>query len=359
MKSRSEPLLWLQLLGLGAIPLELLLVLLLLAGSDPGPFPGVERLLTWGLGAVAPSVLLWRMPPDPLSLVVVCTAVQRRTPTQLGLTKEPMGLPLKVLLASGTALLLPLLWWLDTTSVLASSYALLATTNRLVALVAVAPLLTLMVWQWQQLLQATVLLSRDQQAKEPPEEPEGWSVEGNEQRLCLGLPWLYLPALVLPELPEEPAKTFAMSQPDVPQALEGPSEAGPSEALQDDAAEPEASQEDPEGNPPNTETAAFESEEIEAPGESASELEVMPDNSTEDWSAAELAIASEGQDSLAIAPKDSQLVPPEENQFRGPVITDVEFTPVDATPLESAPIAIEPEETAEEAEGSDLDPEIG
>ena len=37
MQPRSEPLLWLQCLALGAIPLELLLIRLVLAGADPGP----------------------------------------------------------------------------------------------------------------------------------------------------------------------------------------------------------------------------------------------------------------------------------------------------------------------------------
>ena len=53
MQPRSEPLLWLQCLALGAIPLELLLIRLVLAGADPGPVPGVERFLIvggWGPG---------------------------------------------------------------------------------------------------------------------------------------------------------------------------------------------------------------------------------------------------------------------------------------------------------------------
>ena len=48
MQSRREPLLWLQCLAIGVIPLELLLIRLLLAGADPGPVPMVERLLIWG-----------------------------------------------------------------------------------------------------------------------------------------------------------------------------------------------------------------------------------------------------------------------------------------------------------------------
>ena len=64
MSSRSEPLLWLQGLAIGAIPLELLLIRLVLAGADPGPVPGVERVLIWGVGVLAPAVALWRRPAD-------------------------------------------------------------------------------------------------------------------------------------------------------------------------------------------------------------------------------------------------------------------------------------------------------
>ena len=214
MTARSEPLLWLQLIGLGAIPLELLLVLLLLAGSDPGPFPGLERVLTWAFGAVGPSVLLWRMAPDPFSLLLICTPVRLRTPDQLGFSQQPMGLPLKLLLASGTAFLLPLLWWLDTTSVLATSYALLPTPNRVAALVAVAPLLTLMVWQWQQVAQATLLLGRNHQPTLPPP-GAGGPPAAPRQSLCLGLPWLRLPALTQAATPE------LLQQPEGPTRAQG------------------------------------------------------------------------------------------------------------------------------------------
>ena len=56
MTPRSEPLLWLQLIAVGVLPLEALLLLLLLAGSDPGPLPGLERLLCWAIGALAPEL---------------------------------------------------------------------------------------------------------------------------------------------------------------------------------------------------------------------------------------------------------------------------------------------------------------
>jgi len=345
--ARSEPLLWLQLIGLGAIPLELLLVLLLLAGSDPGPFPGLERVLTWALGAVAPSVLLWRMPPDPLSLLLVCTPVRLRTPEQLGFSQQPLGLPLKLLLASGTALLLPLLWWLDTTSVLATSYALLPTPNRWAALVAVAPLLTLMVWQWQQLVQAAVLLGRNHQQTAPPLRGGGPSVATHHQPLCLGLPWLRLPAL---------------AQTTTPALLQGPER--PLEAQGEGTTEPIPVEVQPE-SPPNDQAESLPSQWVGELGEAPSDPEAMDEGSSEDPAPEEPSAeppetATEDQDSVQIAPEAPEapegdpLASTDKKQPEEPEITDVDFTPLD-----SAAVAVEPEEAAEEAEGTDLDPQIG
>ena len=335
MTARSEPLLWLQLIGLGAIPLELLLVLLLLAGSDPGPLPGLERVLTWSLGAVAPSVLLWRMPPDPFSLLLVCTPVRLRTPDQLAFSQQPMGLPLKLLLASGTALLLPLLWWLDTTSVLATSYALLPTPNRMAALVAVAPLLTLMVWQWQQLAQASVLLGRNHQ-QTPATHGAGEPSPATRQPLCLGLPWLRLSVLTQ-------ATTTAL--------LEG------AEGTSDD------------------QTPSLVPDWIDGSPDPASNQGFMEDSSNDDHAPEPPAPTTEGQESVELTPEDrnekagvdqedNPPASPDTKQSREPEITDAEFTPLEQAPLddaqlESAAVAIEPEEAAEKAEGSDLDAQIG
>ena len=345
MTSRSEPLLWLQLIGLGAIPLELLLVLLLLAGSDPGPFPGLERVLTWAFGAVGPSVLLWRMAPDPFSLLLICTPVRLRTPDQLGFSQQPMGLPLKLLLASGTAFLLPLLWWLDTTSVLATSFALLPTPNRLAALVAVAPLLSLMVWQWQQVAQATLLLGRNQQPTLPPP-GAGGPPAAPRQPLCLGLPWLRLPALTQAATPE------LLQQPE-----------GPNRAQWE---KPEETQDEmpvePRGEEPGEAALVAEVIAISAPDEPEPE-EASPVGSSPEEPEAQEPAAAESEAEEPAAPTEDQQqnvgVAPGD-----PEITDVEFTPLESAQLddarlESAAVAIEPEEAAEEAEGTDLDPQIG
>ena len=84
---------------------------------------------------------------------------------------------------------------------------------------------------------------------------------------------------------------------------------------------------------------------------------------------------TKGKDSVEVAPEDrkenagidhEEIPPasPDKNQSREPEITDAEFTPLepaqlDEAQLASAAVAIEPEEAAEKAEGSDLDAQIG
>ena len=48
---------WLPLLSLGLLPLELLLLQLILAASDPGPAPKLEILLLWAVAILLPQIL--------------------------------------------------------------------------------------------------------------------------------------------------------------------------------------------------------------------------------------------------------------------------------------------------------------
>lgn len=188
MNARSEPLLWLQLLALGAFPLEALLLLLLLAGDDPGPFPGLERVLCWSLGALAPGILLWRQPADVWSLLVIQTPARGRRDLQRRLSSLQEALLPRLGLLLGVVLALPLLWWLDGTAAFASAFSPVADSPRLFGLLLAALVLAVMLWQWQQLLQALWLLSRNP-AVIAAAAPMA-SVELEERRLCLGLPLL-------------------------------------------------------------------------------------------------------------------------------------------------------------------------
>ena len=194
--SSREPLLWVQLLGLAAWPLEALGLLLLLAGGDPGPFPLVERLFCWGLGALLPAVLFWRLPPDLWSLLLLQVPLRGRRERQLRLSALQASLGLRLVAAAGTLPLLGLVWWADRQGGIAWSLSPLAATPRLGVLLVCAPLLALMLWQWQQLVQAIWLLTRPTDLLEATAPLTLDQAQG--QRLNLGLPLLLLPALTSP-----------------------------------------------------------------------------------------------------------------------------------------------------------------
>ena len=300
MNPRSEPLLWLQLVALGAIPLELLLLLLLLAGADPGPLPGLERLLLWGLGVLAPTILLWRRPADCCSLLVVQVPAAGRSGLQKRLGELQAGLVPRLLFLLGSALLLPLLWWLDTEAVLAAALSPLSDANRLISLLLAAPVLALLTWQWQQLSQSVWLLTRPTGALAEP-----GAAGASQQRLSLGLPVLLLGPLAAdtPPPPAERSSAAPKAEPPAPEmAPSNPEEAGPSGPA---AVAPE-------------QTAAGES--TSAPAAPAPDPAPAPVEK-----AAEEASA----------------------------------TPQDLVPSEVVePIAIEPEQPAADEQGSDLDQEI-
>lgn len=188
-----EPLLWLHLLGPAVLPLEAAALLLLLAGADPGPLPALELLFCWSLGAAGPALLFWRLPPDLWSLLLVQVPLKGRRPDQLRLSALQGALPVQLLAAAGAPLLVPLLWWSDRTAGLAWAWSPLLDSPRLVVLLVAAALLALMLWQWQQSVQALWLLTRPaaQVARTLPLP----LAEAADRRLNLGLPLLLLAPL--------------------------------------------------------------------------------------------------------------------------------------------------------------------
>ena len=200
MQSRREPLLWLQCLAIGVIPLELLLIRLLLAGADPGPVPIVERLLIWGVGVVAPAIALWKRPADWGSLLLLRLPVASRRSDQLILSASESQWGSRSALVGCTALLLPLLWWLDESAGLIHEFSPLQDSSRLVSLLLTAPLLVLLVWQIQQLVQAVLLLV---QAPQNDSAAEPWSLDQlRQERTSFGLQVLQFAPLTWPEPPE-------------------------------------------------------------------------------------------------------------------------------------------------------------
>ena len=305
--ARREPLLWLQLLGVAALPLEVAALLLVLAGADPGPLPALERVFCWALGALAPAVLLWRLPPDLWSLLLLQVPLRGRRADQLRLSALQTVLPLKLLSAAGAVALLPLLWWCDSQAGLAWAWSPLGDSPRLMVLLVAAALLALMLWQWQQLVQSLWMLTRKPGiiAQTLPLS----SAEAAERRLNLGLPLLLLDPIAAPPPTEQPS-------PPEPQA----------------AAEPEAT---PEPSPAPT---------VEP--EPAVEAEPLVEPVTE----TETSVA-EASEPEASEPEASEPKPPE------PALSaETQASTEIGAIIDDAPVT--PEEAAEQNEGHDLDQQI-
>ena len=246
MNSRREPLLWLQCLAIGAVPLELLLIRLVLAGADPGPVPAVERLLIWSVGGLAAAVALWKRPADWGSLLLVRVPTATRSLEQQTLS----GLQGKVsgfaaLLAA--ALLLPVLWWLDNSAGLIQEFSPLQGQSRLVTLLLSAPLLALTVWQVQQLSQAVLWLIQGELS-------DATEVLDQQklllERTSLGLQLLRFEPLLWPEPPIKTTQDQAPAQTTKPEPEPNPEPEPTGELEAETISEPSATPEpEPESDP--------------------------------------------------------------------------------------------------------------
>ena len=239
MITRREPLLWLQLMAVAVIPLELELLRLLLAGPALGPAPALERLLIWGLAVIGPGLLLWRRPADWGSMLLVRLPLAGRSSDQRRISALPQTLAMKAALVLGMALLLFGFWSIDRSALLVTQMSPLANGSRLTALLLAGPLLTLMLWQWQQLCQAIWLLTRPDQAFENLQPTS--EAELRDRTMSFGLNVLQLPAL---EWPAPQASATAPSSTAIdreePKTEAGESKTAPKPELADTAEESEA-----------------------------------------------------------------------------------------------------------------------
>lgn len=297
LNPRSEPLLWLQLLALAAMPLEALLLLVLLAGADPGPVPALERLLVWGLGVLAPALLVSRRPADCCSLLLVQVPLRARSEQQRRLAALQNALPPRLLLALGGALLLPAFWWLDGVAALAANSSPLEAGHRLLTLLLAIPLLALLLWQWHQLSQSLWLLSRST-ASLAAAPPLSTTTLENE-RLSLGIPLLLLDPLLLAE-PAGPSGGAA-SEPASPPSAPSP------EASQEPIAEPSPQAPPAAAAPPEQEEPPAQEQESQPAQQQEPEPEPVqepqgedePETSGADDSAAGLTVAVEPEQTAA------------------------------------------------------------
>ena len=408
MQPRSEPLLWLQCLALGAIPLELLLIRLVLAGADPGPVPGVERFLIWGVGVLAPAVALWRRPADWGSLLFVRQPLASRNSDQLRISASQGGLSSRAAVVIAAVVLLPVLWWMDDSAVLASEFSPVSGQSRLVTLLLVSPLLALMVWQVQQLIQAAALLLRSPATVAPADSAFRADALAT-QRTSLGLQLLNLPGLEWPEpvvepIKQEPDQAIGVEDtasetddstdqastdqastdnesPDGVSATDNPVTAAVSdEADPETAPEPVVAEAQAEEAAPTPDQDADDAMDVEDEEDTTPE----PDDSTEDVNTADISPDNEEPDdeapdnqepdgkssaiNTATAEESDDVEPealePVETEDQDDMSEDDDAEDISAVDADESsvaaavPVAVEPEQTGEEQESTPLDAEV-
>ena len=405
MQPRSEPLLWLQCLALGAIPLELLLIRLVLAGADPGPVPGVERFLIWGVGVLAPAVALWRRPADWGSLLFVRQPLASRNSDQLRISASQGGLSSRAAVVIAAVILLPVLWWMDDSAVLASEFSPVSGQSRLVTLLLVSPLLALMVWQVQQLIQAAALLLGSPATVAPADSAFRADAVAT-QRTSLGLQLLNLPGLEWPEpvvepIKQEPDKAIGVEDtasetddstgqatadqastdneaPDGEIPADNPVTAAVSdEADPETVPEPVVAEAQAEEAAPTSDQDADEAMDVEdttpeqgGSTEDVSTADISPDNEEPDVeapdnqepdgesSAINTATAEESDvvEPEALEPVDSE---DQDDMSKNDDAKDINAVDADESIVAAAaPVAVEPEQSGEEQESTPLDAEV-
>ena len=298
---------------------------------------------------------------------------------------------------------MPVLWWMDDSAVLASEFSPVSGQSRLVTLLLVSPLLALMVWQVQQLIQAAALLLGSPATVAPADSAFRADALAT-QRTSLGLQLLNLPGLEWPEpvvepIKQEPDQAIGVEDtasetdditdqastdnesPDVESATDNPVTAAVSdEADPETAPEPVVAEAQAEEAAPTPDQDADEAMDVEDEEDTTPE----PDDSTEDVNTADISPDNEEPDdeapdnqepdgkSSAINTATAEEFDDVEPEALKPVETedqddmsedddaeDISAVDADESSVAAAvPVAVEPEQTGEEQESTPLDAEV-
>jgi hypothetical protein len=274
---------------------------------------------------------LWRRPADWGSLLLVRQPLASRNSDQLRISASHGGLSSRVAVVITAVILLPVLWWLDDSAVLASEFSPVSGQSRLVTLLLVSPLLALMVWQVQQLVQAATQLLASGATAAPTDSAFRADAVAT-QRTSLGLQLLNLPALEWPE----------------PAVM--PSKQGAEEAVKVEVAEPET--DDSTGQASTENVSDDDISKNEDTDEERSTINQVP------------ADVSKEAEAEAPAPVDAQAQNDESEDIgaddadRDEEQNAMPPAPSESTVAAAASIPVEPEQPGEEQESTALDPEI-
>jgi len=160
LSTRQEPILWIQLIGIGVIPLEVLLIKLILAGATSGPIPSLERFLVVLIGIVLPTFLLFKRPADWGSLLLIKIPLKGRSTIQHQISSFQKKTIPQLTFIAGSLFLILIFWKIDQSALLFLEISPFKESSRLITLLFSFPILLLIVWQWHQICQSIWILTR-------------------------------------------------------------------------------------------------------------------------------------------------------------------------------------------------------
>jgi len=186
LSTRQEPILWIQLLGLGFIPLEFLLLKLVLAGAPVGPIPTIQRIIIMVIAIITPTIVLFKNPADWASFLFFKLPLKGRSVSQHQINNLQLHFFLpKICFLAGVIILISCFWFIDKSALLLADISPFHNFSRIINLFFAIPLLFLIVWQWHQLCFSIWLLTRSEDILKASEYLPTKQILANQ--LCLGL----------------------------------------------------------------------------------------------------------------------------------------------------------------------------
>ncbi len=194
MSIHKEAILWIQLLGIGIIPLELLFLKLFLAGTSLGPIPFLERSIVIVISIFFPTYLFLKKPADWASMLFLKLPIKGRTIVQNQISSLQSHLIPRLSLIVGSSFLVLIFWQIDTSAFFLSEISIFKNLSRFITLFFAMPILFIITWQWHQLTQSLWLLTRSSKDLEQAEYLTNQQI--SNQRISLGVGILKISHLI-------------------------------------------------------------------------------------------------------------------------------------------------------------------
>ncbi len=163
MSTSREPILWIQLLAIGTIPLEALLLKIILAGAPLGALVLLQRIIIAFVAIASPTIVLCKRPADWGSLLFCKLPLKSRSVIQHQISSLQSHPFPSAIFGIGGILGIWGFWSIDESSVLLYGISPFQNLPRFLTLLFSIPILLLIIWQWNQLCQSLWLITRSEE----------------------------------------------------------------------------------------------------------------------------------------------------------------------------------------------------